>query len=398
MRILVTDGNERSALAVTRALGRRGHEVTVLSWAAGSLAARSRHARAERVVPSSLAAPGAFVEALVRLAGSMQPDAILPIGEASLLAVLSARDRLGAARVPFPSIDTFRAVCDKGRVLEMAGALGIAVPHQRVAATAADFATLAREPLPFPLVAKPSRSVAAGATGLEKLRVRHVPDAATLARLADELPPAAFPVLLQQRVVGPGTGIFLLLWDGKARAVFAHRRLREKPPSGGVSVYSESVPAEPDLVARSLELLQAFGWQGVAMVEYKRDAATGVPYLMEINGRFWGSLQLAIDSGVDFPNLLLDCAFGGAPDAPPPFRTGRRLRWLWGDVDHLLMRLGRDSRSLDLPPDAPGRARVVLDFATAWRPGQRCESWRLADPAPFLHETAEWFGGLLGAR
>jgi hypothetical protein len=61
------------------------------------------------------------------------------------------------------------------------------------------------------------------------------------------------------------------------------------------------------------------------------------------------------------------------------------------------MRLGRDARSLDLPPDAPGRARVLLDFATSWRPGQRCESWRLADPAPFLHETAEWFGELLGA-
>ena len=37
------------------------------------------------------------------------------------------------------------------------------------------------------------------------------------------------------------------------------------------------------------------------MVEFKHDERDGVPKLMEINGRFWGSLQLAIDAGVDFP-------------------------------------------------------------------------------------------------
>ena len=46
------------------------------------------------------------------------------------------------------------------------------------------------------------------------------------------------------------------------------------------------------------------------MVEYKRDSSTGQPYLMEVNGRFWGSLQLAIDSGVDFPRILVACALG----------------------------------------------------------------------------------------
>ena len=69
-----------------------------------------------------------------------------------------------------------------------------------------------------------------------------------------------------------------------------------------MSVYRESVAADPDLVRRSRALLDAFGWCGVAMVEYKLDERTGTPYLMEVNGRFWGSLQLAIDAGVDFPS------------------------------------------------------------------------------------------------
>lgn len=78
-------------------------------------------------------------------------------------------------------------------------------------------------------------------------------------------------------------------------------------------MYRESVVADPALVERSRRLLARLNWQGVAMVEYKIDASTGMPYLMEINGRFWGSLQLAIDAGVDFPRLLLEVATGGGP-------------------------------------------------------------------------------------
>jgi predicted ATP-grasp superfamily ATP-dependent carboligase len=399
MRILVTDGNERAALAVTRSLGRRGHEVTVVSATGRSLAGRSRFAHAERRVPSPLSDPAAFVDGVVHVAAEVRTEVLLPVGEAAALGVLGARERLQGVAVPFPALDAFRAVCDKERVLARARQLGIAVPSQHVAASREALAELASAALLFPLVAKPARSVAGAANeGLQKLRVRHVSDAATLRRLADELPAAAYPLMLQQRIVGPGTGIFVLPWNGALRAVFAHRRLREKPPSGGVSVYAESVAAEPELVERSRRLLDALGWQGVAMVEYKRDAATGVPYLMEINGRFWGSLQLAIDSGVDFPNLLLEAATGHALLAPPAFRTGQRLRWFWGDVDHLLMRLKGTARTLDLPPGSPGRARVVLDFLTAWRPGQRCEPWQLDDPAPFLHESAEWFSSAFGSR
>jgi len=399
MRILVTDGNERAALAVVRALGRRGHELTVVSAERPSLAGRSRFAHAERRVASPLADPARFVAELAAVAAEQRSEVLMPIGEASALGVLGARERFAGVCVPFPGIETFRAVCDKERVLATARALGIAVPDQHAAASREQLAALAGSVLRYPLVAKPARSVGHGAgDGLQKLRVRHVPDVATLSDLAASLPDAAFPLLLQQRIAGPGTGIFVLPWDGAPRAVFAHRRLREKPPSGGVSVYSEGVAAEPELVERSLQLLAAFGWQGVAMVEYKRDASTGVPYLMEINGRFWGSLQLAIDSGVDFPGLLLDCALGRPPAAPAPFRPGRRLRWFWGDTDHLLMRLSGNARSLDLPAGSPGRGRVLLDWLTSWRPRQRCEPWQVDDPMPFVHESVEWFADVLRSR
>jgi predicted ATP-grasp superfamily ATP-dependent carboligase len=121
-------------------------------------------------------------------------------------------------------------------------------------------------------------------------------------------------------------------------AWFAHRRLREKPPAGGVSVLCESVPVDPVMRGYAEGLLSAAGWFGPAMVEFRVDP-DGKPWLMEVNGRFWGSLQLAIDCGVDFPWLLYQLCRGDQVAAPEHYEVGRRLRWLLGDLDHLLLQL-----------------------------------------------------------
>jgi len=114
---------------------------------------------------------------------------------------------------------------------------------------------------------------------------------------------------------------------------------------------------------------------------------------MEINGRFWGSLQLAVDAGVDFPALLLALACGERPAPVTRYRTGVRSRWWWGDLDHLLARLLHSDRELALPPDAPGRGRAVLDFLALWRRGDRNEVFRWSDPRPAWRETLNWFRG-----
>lgn len=390
-RILVTDGDERAALAVVRSLGRAGHECTVVSARRRSLAGASRWAAREECLPDPLHAPSEFANSLARLSGQVAADVVIPIADPSLLAVLEQVERFAPASVPFPDLATVRKASDKGLVLALAEGHGIGIPRQVAAGSLTEALKRAGLDVGYPLVVKPARSVA-GAPGTRvKVGVRQALDPSGLHEAVATLPEGAYPVLLQERIVGPGVGIFLLLWDGEVRALFAHRRLREKPPSGGVSTYRESIPADPGLVHQSRGLLEDLGWRGVAMVEYKLDASTGRPYLMEINGRFWGSLQLAIDAGVDFPRLLVDLARGRDPGPVPGWRSGIRSRWEWGDADHLLARLLRSRRTLALPPDAPGLGRVLRDVLRPWRPGEHWEVLRPGDPRPFLRETLDWF-------
>jgi predicted ATP-grasp superfamily ATP-dependent carboligase len=296
------------------------------------------------------------------------------------------------SRIPSGDLERFLRISDKATVLATAGEAGIAVPAQWTVERKAQVGTILDSDLPMPVVVKPGRSVARAVDGgMLKTSVQHARDRGELRRILNGLPTSAFPVLLQQRVTGPGVGVFLLVWEGRLLARFAHRRLREKPPSGGVSVYRESTAMDPALLDRSVDLLRRFEWDGVAMVEYKVDASTGTPYLMEINPRFWGSLQLAIDAGVDFPRLLVSAARGQPVEGPEDYRTGVRSRWWWGDIDHLLIRLKGSTETLHLPPDAGGVASAVWDFLHLWRPGDRSEVLRLSDPRPILRETRLWF-------
>ena len=392
--VLVTDGEQRAALAVVRSLGRAGLRVVVASTRGRSLAGASRYAAAEVAADDPLRDPCAFADAIERTVGERAVDVLLPITDGALLALLPRRAQLDPCVVPFPDLDRVREVADKRLVAAAAAAEGIAVPAQHVLESAAGGAAIDPDGLAYPIVVKPSRSVTEGSDGgRDKHRVRYARDPAELGRALASLPGHAYPLLLQQRVIGPGVGIFLLLRDGGIAATFAHRRLREKPPAGGVSVYRESIAADPDLVARSKALLARFAWSGVAMIEYKLDAATGTPYLMEINGRFWGSLQLAVDAGVDFPVLLAALALGERPAPVTTYRIGVRSRWWLGDVDHLLARLRRSRSELALPPGSPGRLAVLRDFLTLWRPGDRNEVLRWSDPAPAVREVIEWVRG-----
>jgi len=387
--VLVTDGEERAALACVRSLSAAGYDVVVASPRKRSLAGASRFARARVVLPSALVDPAAFLSQLSETVRAREIDVLLPVTEHSLRPVLAASDRFPGVHVPFAGIEQFRQVSNKAIVLRTASELGIATPAQHTLETAADARDADKLPLAYPLVLKPSRSVVSSGDSATKVGVSYAANAGELARKLDMYPPEAFPILLQQRIVGPGIGVFLLFWNGEVVATSGHRRIRECPPSGGVSAYREAIVPPAALVKQSRELLDHFGWQGVAMVEYKVDEATGTPYLMEINGRFWGSLQLAVDAGVDFPRLLVESALGKRHEVPILGGSGVRSRWEWGEVNHLIARLRASASALGLPPAAGGRGRALLDFL-AWRRGDRLEVLRLGDPGPFVRETIDW--------
>ena len=150
----------------------------------------------------------------------------------------------------------------------------------------------------------------------------------------------------------------------------------------------------PDaIVARCEQLLDEMQYEGAAMVEFKQDAASGEYVLMEINARLWGSVQLAIDSGIDFPRALVEMALGLPITPPCSAGVGTRSFWELGEIDHALALLRRSREQLHGPADLAVGAIAALRALADHRWGDHPEVFRWSDPMPFVAELSRWIRG-----
>lgn len=380
--VLVLDGRQRSALAAVRSLGSRGLRVCVADSTPRPLASASRHASMELLCPDAATEPEAFVDWVVSSASRLQVSAILPLTDLSVMLLAPARHRFDNIALLCAPARPYETVSDKGALLELARSAGLITPATSIATDRAELEALLYEHV-YPLVLKPARSKVLLRGSVHSTTVHLARSRDDALRYLDSASWAGdIPCLVQEFVPGRGTGVFALYSQGSPMAWFAHRRLREKPPEGGVSVLSESVKIDAQLLEASRRLLSQVGWDGPAMVEY-RVTPDGRAYLMEINGRLWGSVQLAIDSGVDFPWLMYQSATGQSVEPVAPYIIGRRLRWTLGDLDNLLIQLRRRGPA--------GRLRPLGRFLASFLDLKaRPEIFRWSDPAPAFRELGSW--------
>jgi len=380
--VLILDANHRSALAATRSLGTRGVPVVTADETRETISGASRHCRESFVYPSPYRAPARFLEVLRTELARRGIRVVLPMTEVTTHVLVRHRDDLADARVPFGTFEALESLTDKRRIAVLAKRLDIPAPETRIVESPEE-ARFATAGLKFPLVVKPYRSRIFSEGAWIRADVRYVASFEELGRLTETVESfRRHPFLVQEYVAGQGAGVFALYDAGRPVAFFAHRRLRERPPSGGVSVLSESVGLDPYLRELSGRILDHVGWHGVAMVEFKV-CADGRPYLMEVNPRFWGSLQLAVDAGVDFPWLAYQLATGARTDSVGGYRIGVRNRWLLGDLDHVYL-------SWKQSAGWRAKCRAIAGFMTGFGPRTRHEVDRWDDFRPFLVELKRY--------
>jgi predicted ATP-grasp superfamily ATP-dependent carboligase len=117
-------------------------------------------------------------------------------------------------------------------------------------------------------------------------------------------------LILQERVGAKiSRGFFALCSNGEILCEFKHERVRQWPRSGGSSTSAKGINCGK-LHKISAKFLLDLKWTGPVMLEYLYDEADDAYTLIEINPKFWGSLDLAINSGVKFGSALLDAKFG----------------------------------------------------------------------------------------
>jgi predicted ATP-grasp superfamily ATP-dependent carboligase len=388
--VLVTDASGNHALAVLRSLGRRGLRVMAADSVRFAQGFFSRFCAERDVYPSPLKDLHAFHRGLCRILEKRRPAVLMPMTERTILAIMAHREEIESytTLAPLPSMEALRVAFDKKKTVELAVSLGLLVPRTLSLSRLRELESI-RSRVTYPAVIKPRRSEIR--TAVDRIRpggpVEYCFRPEELEDKYLSVHRRAPNPLIQEFIPGEGYGISVLCNHGKVKALFAHRRLRMIRPTGSGSSLRESIPPPPDMVGAARSLLEALQWHGVAMVEFKRDARDGLPKLMEINGRFWNSLPLAVAAGVDFPYLLYTlCTEGDVPDCFQ-YRAGVRGRWIVGDLRHLVeVFRGRPAGWADR---FPSRWKTLADFMKLWGRDLHYDDLWFSDPAPFLAELAD---------
>jgi predicted ATP-grasp superfamily ATP-dependent carboligase len=329
-RILMTDGRCKHTLGAVRSLARAGFHVDVVG-SRHCLSSWSRYL-SQIAYPQSRFTKD-HIDDFIRFLASSHYEVLLPVGARSVKLVSDSRHDIGRyCAVPLPSPEAIELCLSKDATYRFAAGMGVKVPQTWVFTGIEDLKKHIIG-LVFPVVVKDRNEITENPPFYARNAEQLLAAANGWGRdLSSEDMP--FP-LIQQYIKGPGIGFFALYQGGQCKRVFMHRRIRETPPSGGASCCAVSI-YEEDVLATGRRLLDALAWHGVAMVEFKRQEDSGDLYLMEVNPKFWGSLDLALASGVDFPSLDVRTALGEEIPYSEDYRIGLKLHWpLHGEMTHI---------------------------------------------------------------
>jgi predicted ATP-grasp superfamily ATP-dependent carboligase len=382
MNALIINAKSASSLAVIRSLGRRGIEVTGASDDISDFPLFSKYCTRKILLLSDPRNLDKRIEELLDIVKNNYFDVFLPVmSEKLLIALAKRRDEFEQfTRVVLPSLEQLTILTNKSEVASLMTELGIPGPATYTTCQETSLASLP-EDVNYPLLIKPFS--AEGATGIKIVTSR-----SELEKNYNAVVKTHGAALVQEFLYGTKyTAVFLLNKNSELRRFFVHRAIREYPVTGGPSCFMESVKYEP-IREYGVKLLKRTNFSGLAEMEFIIDEKDGQPKIIDVNPRFYGSVQCAISSGVDFPYAMFMMALNGDIEEDLSYREGVTCRHLlFEDTKHMVSVL-RGARS---PKYKMGKMRTLVNYLNFFNDNAYFVL-SVSDPMPALKKLSGHFG------
>lgn len=368
MRVLVTNAKNRIAYNIVRSLAAKGVEVYCADFVPRAMTFYSRYSAGHFIYPSPFREQEEFVACLLAKIRELRIDVLIPVFEELFLVAKYKEEFSRHVKLAVPDYAQILTAHNKDQWEPIAAGLQIPVPKTfAIEPLLADPAALAG--LPYPVLVKPKQG--GGGWGIRRLNSVGEFQAFVAAGAHEGLPWERF--LVQELIDGETLCVAMVFSQGRLRGKVAYRQIREYPVFGGQATCRISV-SNPSSEESLQRLLEHLGWHGVCQADFIIDRATGTPYLIDINPRFWGSLAQGIAAGVDFPDLIYQIALNGDAESVEGFRQGVLTRWLGGELRGAYHHYRQAEEKLAFLREFlfPGNKTATLD------------DFSLLDPAPFF--------------
>ena len=391
--VLVTDAHELSGLGAVRSLGRAGYRV--IAGYPNDL--EPPPAKFSRWCYDAIAYPNpwrnnlGFIKWMLSELSTSKYDVILPISEAVIyaIAINNIKRPHNRTKIIIPDKKALFYTLSKFHATQLALKVGINIPGTFFIDNSFTNDRLKRfiDKVGFPVVVRTDNFFDEDTGRYVKGTTNLFYDFQEIKTFLDEYSNIPTNILMQEKKDGDGTGVFQLHWNGHVLLDFAHKRLHSVPWTGGASSFRKSI-VSPELSKLGHKFLSAINYKGVAMIECLE--SKGKHYFIEINGRLWGSIALALHAGVDFPRILLECYLNSDVKQikKPTYREGVRCRnTIPGEIYYVVSVLKTPSK--DNPPN---KIKTILEFfGLSLDPRIKSDFFWLNDPKPWIVNNVQIF-------
>ena len=381
MSIIVTNAKNRISYAVLRSMGNRGIKIFTSDFSKISMSFYSKYSYGHFLYPSPFSFPEKFISTLIHNIKKVNCEVLIPIYEEMFLISKYKDVLVNHVNLVVPDYESILSVHDKKKLYQIAGILGIQTPKTIPCSEARKNIDLLGQ-LQFPVLIKPRQG--GGAWGIKKITnpetLKHI---VQNKKYPENLNEDRF--LIQEVIKGTVYCCALLCHKGSYRAGHCYKQLRETPISGGTATLRESV-FHPQIMQEFRKLLKHLEWHGVCHADFIIDETTGIPFLIDVNPRFWSALFLSVISGVDFPYLMYKMAMDGDVEIISDYQIGVKSRWIWGDLKSFIERISQPLTNSNVS---------IFDFLKIDK-NERFDDLDVTDPLPFcmwfvdyLHKMVE---------
>jgi len=368
MRVLVTNAKNRIAYNIVRSLAARDVEVYCADFVPRAMSYYSRYSSGHFIYPSPFSNQEQFVECLIAKIKELKIDVLIPVNE-ELFLVAKFKDEIAKhVKMAVPEYSQILTAHNKDKWEPIASQLQIPVPKTFAIDRFLSDPGLIAE-LPFPVLIKPKQ----GGGGWGIRRIDSVSEFKDFISAGSHEGQPWERFMVQELIEGDTLCVAMVFSRGELRGKVAYRQIREYPKFGGQATCRISV-SNPNAESHFQRLLKYLGWHGVCQADFIVNKETQIPYLIDINPRFWGSLAQAIASGVDFPGLVYQIALKGDVVPVVDFKEGVITRWLGGELRGFFQHY---SHARDKIP-------FLRQFLFPGEPTVLFDDFSLKDPTPFF--------------
>jgi len=299
----------------------------------------SKYCKKRFIYPNPRTETSQFLGCLQDIVKQNNYDCIIPFHTYTAFLLSKYRDIFSDyTRIPPPNFDVFYNAYNKIKLLKIAMKNNIPCPKTYFSD---DLKGIIDSINNYPVVVKPSKR-----HGI-KIAICNTPN--DLKENYNKMTEKYDQCIVQDYIPNGGEfGVYTIFnQHSEPIALAVHKRLRTMNNYGGLSTLRKTTKNE-QLVNIAFKLLKKIRWSGAAMVEFRIDPRDNEPKLMEINPRFWGSLQLSILSGINFPYILYQLTMDDDPQPNLNFKENVYCRWFIAEGTKFFYNSGKVKRLIDL--------------------------------------------------